>query len=222
MPKFQRKKSTTSVRETRDRGQKKARSVEPKSNKRKTAKERDAENVAMAIQRSFEHNQANNGSSKAKAPIPKVRKAAVQKENDSRTQQPVTRVSKMIKSAAGALPRGIELGVNVKKAKDGDAPKDMGDYMERERARRAQRSKGTIGSKSRTSAPRPKPMANEVPKKKNARKDAEVPTKLMSRLQIRKESNAPIGGNRINKPAGSKEFASKRAAYFESLLQNQE
>jgi len=258
VPKFQRRKSTsTTERESRVRGPKKGGSVEPKSNKRKTAKERDAENMAMAIQRSFEQDQTGKDSSLkepakargqrarasndtnsdgssfgsrssaqvSKAPKTNVRKAAlVQKENDSRTQQQsVTRVSKKIKSAAGALPRGIELGVNVKKAKEGDAPKDMSDYMERERARRAQRSKGAKGSKSSTRAPRPKAVAYEAPKKK-ARKDAEAPTKLMSRMQIRQESNAPIGsaGNRINKPAGSKDFASKRAAYFETLLRNQE
>lgn len=257
VPKYGRKPSTTNVRETKNaqpksaqeradersaaRAKKRgARNPPPKSkfgsNKRKTTKERDAANVAMAIQKSFEStaskptssapkpqpkavayevpkqkkrtdsevptelmsrlqirkeqgqqgqqkreksekiethtsinklggsttvnpagskamkskraayfesllkNQTDVGSSKA--PKENVRKAAVQKENDSRTQQPASRVSRTKSSPIGKSGRGIELGANVKKINEGDAPKDMGDYMARERARRAQRSKG--------------------------------------------------------------------------------
>merc|ERR1712013_136333 len=43
-----------------------------------------------------------------------------------------------------------------KKIQEGDAPKGMDDYRERERARRAQRSKGAKGSKLTASAPRQK------------------------------------------------------------------
>jgi len=201
------------VRETRDRGQKEKK-AEPKSKNNsnrsaKAVKRRGSTNTAVEKRISAKKEEVSSGSTKEAV----VRKASIQKENDSRAQQP--RASKA-KSAANSLPRGIDLGVNVKKIKDGDAPKDMDDYMERERARRRQRSKGSKTTKA---------VAYEVPKKKT-RANAEVPTKLVSRLQIRKESelekNTPIGGNRINKPAGSKDLASKRAAYFESLLQNQE
>ena len=62
---------------------------------------------------------------------------------------------------------------------------------------------------------------------KAQRPKATVPgiTKKMNRLQIKKEiriDNQQIGGKRIGKPSNSKDLASKRAAYFEALLQNQE
>merc|ERR1712013_192149 len=172
----------------------------------------------------------------SKAPM---RRAAVQKENDSRQPVSTSRIASKSKSVSNAIPRGIELGANSKKIQEGDAPKGMDDYRERERARRAQRSKGAKGSKLTASAPRQKkqkPVAYEAPKKK-MRKDSEVPTKQMSRMQIRKgggetkirkdgvETHTSVnvlGGNRVDKPVGAKDLASKRAAYFESLLQNQE
>merc|ERR1712204_103136 len=98
----------------------------------------------------------------SKAPM---RRAAVQKENDSR--QPVS-TSRVASKSKSGIPRGIELGANSKKIKEGDAPKGMDDYRERERARRAQRSKGAKGSKLTASAPtqKQKPVAFEAPKKK--------------------------------------------------------
>jgi len=153
--------------------------------------------------------------------------AAAQKENDARTRQPVWRS----RSAAK----------NAKKTSD------------RDRTRRAQRTKGGKSSgvrRLRTNAKRSKSnaaalkkaVAFEIPTK-NASADSEVPTKLMSRLQIGQKDNGQhiqkglecpestssincnklgSGGNRISEPAGSKDLASKRAAYFESLLKKQE
>merc|ERR1711997_1258620 len=96
-------------------------------------------------------------------------------------------------------------------------------------------------SKPTASAPKPQPQAGayEVPKQKK-RADSEVPTALMSRLQIRKEQSEngqpkrekrekiethtsinKLGGSSTVNPAGSKAMKSKRAAYFESLLKAQ-
>merc|ERR1719300_901112 len=67
----------------------------------------------------------------------------VQKENNRKPQPPALHRAK---SEAKSLPRGIELGVNVKKM-EGDGPKSMDDYLERERLRRQQRKGMNAGKR---------------------------------------------------------------------------
>merc|ERR1719153_94066 len=103
----------------------------------------------------------------------------VQKENNRKAQQPTLHRAK---SEAKSLPRGIELGVNVKKM-TGDGPKSMDDYLERERLRRKQR-KGMNAGK-RMAAP-PKVAAKGIGGGARQRKTSQMSsvTKKMSRLQI--------------------------------------
>jgi len=141
----------------------------------------------------------------------------VQKENNIKRQQPTFRKTK---SAANSLPRGSELGGNVNKMFD-DAPKTMSDYVERERLRR-QNSKKCSSINNKPKQKKPVQSKAVEPKTRTSTKSV---TKKMSRLQIRKETkieNQPIGGRITSKPSNSKDLASKRAAYYESLLQNQE
>merc|ERR1712129_176437 len=152
--------------------------------------------------------------------------------------------SKRTKSEANSLARGCELGGNVKKVFD-DEPTTMNDYVERERIRRQKRSNAKQPIMSRpkptpTPQPKPKPTMPSQPavsSRKPIKKKSAPPTELMARLQIRKDkkenmhrqaatgSNVSInkvGGSVANKPKGSRELAFKRAAYFESLMSNQE
>lgn len=154
----------------------------------------------------------NMNETKAKKPeIPKIIESKPKKQ----------RLKKQ-RSEASSLSRGLDLGMNVNKIFD-DKPKTMNDYVERERLRRQQRHNRPRGinkdvGKSNDYKPKPKPKPKVQPKHK-------VPTKKMSRLQIKKEikiDNQAIGGKRISKPSNSKDLASKRAAYFESLLSSQE
>ena len=156
-----------------------------------------------------------------------VQYAAIQKENNIKKQQPRLRKNK---SEASSLSRGLELGMNVDKMFD-DKPKTMNDYVERERLRRQNRGKrgsSILSGPSKQSVNQnvSKPKMNKTSSKPKGPKPS-VPgiTKKMNRLQIKKEiriDNQQIGGKRIGKPSNSKDLASKRAAYFESLLQRQE
>eukprot|EP00486_Rosalina_sp_Unknown_P012780 CAMPEP_0201596968 /NCGR_PEP_ID=MMETSP0190_2-20130828/193557_1 /ASSEMBLY_ACC=CAM_ASM_000263 /TAXON_ID=37353 /ORGANISM="Rosalina sp." /LENGTH=420 /DNA_ID=CAMNT_0048057657 /DNA_START=710 /DNA_END=1972 /DNA_ORIENTATION=+ len=161
-----------------------------------------------------------------------VKPSPIQKEHTIKAQQPRLRKNK---SEASSLSRGLELGMNVNKIFD-DTPKTMNDYVERERLRRQKRGtgKGTSSStglgrnrgngnmNANMNKSKPKPSLRSRPDTK-----ASVPTitKKMNRLQIKKEikiDNQQIGGKRMSKPSNSKDLASKRAAYFERLLENPE
>merc|ERR1719300_184096 len=142
----------------------------------------------------------------------------VQKENNRKPQPPALHRAK---SEAKSLPRGIELGVNVKKM-EGDGPKSMDDYLERERLRRQQRKGMNSGKRMAASS---KAMVKGVGGGSRQRKTSQMSavTKKMSRLQIEQQKmNLQKSVQKIDKPTGSKDLASKRAAYYESLLQQQE
>merc|ERR1719411_1683270 len=112
----------------------------------------------------------------------------------------------------------------------------MDDYMERERIRRKKRAKASSNSSS-SAAYKPIASSRGVYDAKAKRKPKSIaPNNAMSRLQIRKDmkeienrkigssttSINKLGGSIANKPSSSRDLAFKRAAYFESLLQNQE
>eukprot|EP01083_Nonionella_stella_P144012 448744_1 len=147
------------------------------------------------------------------------KKEVTAKENN--VQRQPAKVIKRVRSAAKSLPRGIDLGVNVNKIFK-DTPTTMGDYMERERLRRERRGKASSGIKqsfNKKSNAKPKPRA-----KPSVVERAQA-TKKMTRVQMKKEiriDNQPIGGRKASKPSNAKDLASQRAAYFESLLRNQE
>ena len=178
--------------------------------------------------------------------------APVQRENNRKAQQPTFERTKYViylfyiiifgflyRSEANSLARGCELGSNVKKIFD-DEPKTMNDYMERERIRRQKGAKTSVKlSSSSLYKPRKKPMLSSQPvfeSKQKPKSKSIVPTNAMSRLQIRKDikkidnrqigsstrSINKLGGSIANKPRSSRDLAFKRAAYFESLMQNQE
>lgn len=100
----------------------------------------------------------------------------------------VANVKSVPRSEAKALPRGIDLGVNVRKIFD-DSPKTMNDYVERERLRRA---KGVTASN----------VSKNVKSKPSVQKSVAV--KPMNRIQMKKEikiDNERIGGSRtVNRP----------------------
>merc|ERR1712129_112238 len=178
-------------------------------------------------------------------PVTKMNAAPVVQK--SRPQPKSKPTVKRTKSEANSLARGCELGGNVKKVFD-DEPTTMNDYVERERIRRQKRSNAKQPIMSRpkpTPTPQPKPTVPSQPAvstsskstRKPMKKKSAPPTELMARLQIRKDkkdnlhrqaatgSNVSInkvGGSVANKPKGSRELAFKRAAYFESLMSNQE
>merc|ERR1712154_427894 len=71
--------------------------------------------------------------------------------------------------------------------------------------------------------------AAPVQKENDSRTQQPVSTSGRSGVSSTRETHTSIsklgsgsGGNRIAKPVGSKDLASKRAAYFESLMQKQE
>jgi len=138
----------------------------------------------------------------------------VQKENDGKAQQPKIQRAK---SEAKSLPRGIDLGVNVKKIK-GNGPKSMDDYLERERARRQQR-----GGMARNQVKNTMIRGDAAGGRRKKTSQMGTVTKKMSRLQIEQQKiDRQKSLQKITKPTGSKDLASKRAAYFESLLQHQD
>eukprot|EP00485_Elphidium_margaritaceum_P001781 CAMPEP_0202693552 /NCGR_PEP_ID=MMETSP1385-20130828/7630_1 /ASSEMBLY_ACC=CAM_ASM_000861 /TAXON_ID=933848 /ORGANISM="Elphidium margaritaceum" /LENGTH=589 /DNA_ID=CAMNT_0049349243 /DNA_START=48 /DNA_END=1817 /DNA_ORIENTATION=- len=122
-------------------------------------------------------------------------------------------------SAASSLQRGSELGLNVN-GLFGDKPKSMNEYVERERLRRQKKQKATTRPSQAMVNVKAKPQRSVADENKHARK-------RMSRFQMKQEikvDNEPIGrsGHSSGKPSNAKDLASKRAAYFETLLQNQE
>eukprot|EP01084_Bolivina_argentea_P065326 119069_1 len=140
------------------------------------------------------------------------KREVIAKENNVQRQQ--AKVVKRVRSEAKSLPRGIDLGVNVNKIFK-DTPSTMNDYMERERLRRERRGNGIKQSFNKRSKP----------KAKAAVVDRAQATKKMTRVQMKKEiriDNQAIGGRKASKPSNAKDLASQRAAYFESLLRNQE
>eukprot|EP01084_Bolivina_argentea_P141587 248789_1 len=179
----------------------------PKFNRRKTVpnrKEMNKINKNKTIERKINENNNNNNNN-----------VMIRNENKIKKQKPII---KRTKSEANSLPRGIDLGINVNKVFN-NKPKTMIEYVERERLRRQKRSEYKDININKKSFNKIRQVNNN-----NHNNNNKITKKKMSRLQIKKEikiNNQPIGGKRgINKPSNSKDLASKRAAYFESLLKN--
>merc|ERR1719411_1347240 len=82
-------------------------------------------------------------------------KAKIAQKENVKIQQPAF---KRIKSEANSLPRGIDLGCNVRKVFE-DEPKSMNDYVVRERLRRQKRVKTKSFQNNK-----PKPKQTAEPK----------------------------------------------------------
>lgn len=94
----------------------------------------------------------------------------------------------------------------------------MDDYLERERARRQQR-----GGMARNQVKNTMIRGDAAGGRRKKTSQMGTVTKKMSRLQIEQQKiDRQKSLQKITKPTGSKDLASKRAAYFESLLQHQD
>lgn len=123
-----------------------------------------------------------------------------------RTTQPKVQKGQ---SAAKSLPRGIDLGVNVKQVQ-GNGPKGMDDYLERERMRRKDRANKTGMAGAAKAA-----YKSGAKKRKDSLSGV---TKKMSQLELQEaKAKHEKAVQKVSKPSDS--MASKRAAHFESLMQ---